>query len=66
MEIRWIDILAIAQKHRPYEPVRNLRNEIETVLYNRNCALCYKEKKCHDDCIHCDDFEETLERVVGI
>ena len=33
----------------------------EDWLYERLCMGCKREKRCHDNCEHCEEYEELLE-----
>ena len=39
--------------------------EAEEVIYNKLCRGCPKEKRCHDDCEHCEEYLEEVERYEG-
>ena len=34
---------------------------IEEKIYAMLCRGCPNEKRCHDECDHCDDYYEVLE-----
>ena len=36
-------------------------NNDELSLYERLCVGCEREKWCHDNCEHCEEYEEELE-----
>lgn len=36
--------------------------QIENILYQRMCNGCPKEKECHDNCEHCDNYLNELEK----
>ena len=36
---------------------------IEELCYILNCIQCPNEKRCHDNCETCDEYEEELEEL---
>ena len=38
-------------------------NDIYYELYKIMCASCPNAKKCHEECVECDEYQDELERL---
>ena len=40
-----------------------IMNDIYYELYKRMCASCPNARKCHEECVECDEYQDELERL---
>lgn len=66
-DFKWQDMLAVISKNysSPYKSLTAdiLNDAIYNYLYSKYCLGCHNERKCHDECVHCDDMRALLERM---